>query len=486
MTLVAQKFEGRGPLAINPTALNETFIVDTAPRENVEVDGCCIVDIRGPLQAHKHPMFDSYEAIYERVQAACKTGARAVILRFDSPGGDVTQCFDTALAVRACTDAAGKQLHAYAVGECASAAYAFASQCQSITISLSSIVGSVGILSTREDISVANAVRGIRVALVMSGARKGDGHPESPISEAELESAQAIVDSLASTFFDLVSQGRGVSPENIAALQARTFHGDAAVQAGLADAVGPLTTVLAMVASGGTGMAITAKKPSMSYGELRDALAAAAEGDDPNAAACKAALAAMSPSEGEPDGDEPAKDPEKKDDAPPPAAASASAPTDDEKKREEEAAAASALAASAAEGTSAAAAYKMAMAAEAKATKLQALLAQRDEEAERARLIDSRSDLSEDMQSLLRKAPIALVREHVASLPEIKPTAGTIKNPLVARAGKAAQGKDGAATSQLPPAEKAALDARMGLNQGEPGVVSTDYKLSLGAYKTSA
>lgn len=488
MTLIAKRYERRGLLAIHPKALFDTFIVDDAapPRVNIEVGDAVIVDIRGPLEAHLHPCFDSYEAIQMRIDQACATGARAVIMRFDSPGGDVTGCFDAALAIRARVEAAGKQLHAYAEGECASAAYALASQCQSITISLSSIVGSIGILSTREDISVANAARGLRVALVMSGERKGDGHPEQPITDAELAQSQSIVDSMAEVFFDLVSQGRGMKPADVAQLQARTFHGEAAVRAGLADAVGPLTTVLAAVAGGGTVMA----KAKMSYEEMRALVAEAAEGDDPNAASFKRALAALDEHK-EPDGDEPKKDDKK--DEPAPAAASGTAATSaeaEEAKRRAEAEAAHRAEAEddkrAEGGQSAAAAYKLALAASAETAKLRAELKKRDEETERATLIASRPDMDEGMVAILKKAPIELVREHVASLPAPKPTSKGSNPRVTALAGKPTIGKDQPGTgSQLPPEEKAALDARMGLHAGKLGVVETETKLTLGAFKVT-
>lgn len=481
MTITAHRYERRGPLAINPRALFESFVIDSESNgpQNCEVGDCVIVDVRGPLVSHDDYWCDSYEAIQQRVAEACSGPARAVVLRFDSPGGDVTGCFDAAVAIRAACDAAGKQLHAYVEGECASAAYALASQCQSITISMTAIVGSIGVLSMREDISEMNAARGLRVALVMSGARKGDGHPELPITDAELANSQTIVNSMADVFFDLVAQGRGLKPLAIAQLQARTFLGEAAVRAGLADAVGPLTTVLALVAGGGTVMA----KAKMSYEEVRAMLADAAEGDDPNAAAAKRALAAMD--EGtEPNGDDEGTKKDEKKDPPADDAAAAAA-----------AAAATAPAASAADDdkpkdddkSAAAAASRTALKALGEVASLKAELAKRDEESERTKLIASRPDMAADMVAVLEKAPLALVREHVASLPALKPAAGSsIANPRVAQAGKPTQGKGQQnGESHLPSAEKAALDARMGLHAEKPGTVSTDYKLSLGAYPTT-
>lgn len=491
MALVAYKYERRGVLAINPRALLDSFLVDenAKPRDITGYGDCAVVDVRGPLETHAHPWCDSYESIVARVSEACKTSCKAVVLRFDSPGGDVSGCFDSALSVRAACDAAGKQLHAYVEGECASAAYAFAALCDSITISMTSLVGSIGVLSTRADVSEMNAARGLRIALVMSGARKGDGHPEMPISDAELENMQGIVDSMASVFFDLVAQGRGVSAEAIAQLQARTFHGETAVRAGLADAVGPLTTVLATVAglNGGTGMNATAKaKSKMSYEEMRAMLAAAAEGDDPNAAAAKKALAAMDEHKAG-DGDAPAKDDKAAgggdDDAAPPAA-----PKKDEPAKDDSAAAGDADTDAAAGPATATAAMRMALKAQRELADMRAERTKEREESERTKLIASRPDMSEDMVALLERAPIELVREHIKALAPAKPVAATGggSNPRVLKAGKPVAGKDQAAgESHMPPAEKSALDQRMGLGKETQQVVSSDFKLELGAFKAS-
>jgi ClpP class serine protease len=477
MTITARRYERRGLLAINPRALFESFLVDDAAAgpQNSETGDCVIVDIRGPLVAHADYWCDSYEAIQARVVEACAGPARAVVLRFDSPGGDVTGCFDAAAAIRSACDAAGKQLHAYVEGECASAAYALASQCQSITLSMTAIVGSIGVLSMREDISEMNAARGVRVALVMSGARKGDGHPELPITDAELANSQTIVNSMADVFFDLVATGRGLKPLAVAQLQARTFLGETAVRAGLADAVGPLTTVLALVAGGGTVMA----KAKMSYEEVKAMLAEAAEGDDPNAASLKRALAAMDEGS-EPDGDEKPKDDKPKDPEPDAAAA---ASDDAAAKAKAEADEAAKAAAAAGGDEKATAATRTALKALAEVASLKAEIAKRDDATERTKLIASRPDMAADMVAVLERAPLALVREHIASLPALK--GGTIANPRVAQSGKPTQGKGQQnGESHLPAAEKSALDARMGLHSEKPGVVETEFKLSLGAYKT--
>jgi ClpP class serine protease len=479
-------YERRGILAIWPEALAEMF-GSSAP-ENVESGDAVIVDIRGPLEQHAHPCFDSFEGITARVAAACGSSARAVILRFDSPGGEVSGCFECARALRAMCTAAGKQMHAYVEGDCCSAAYALASQCDTITLSETSLVGSIGIFFCREDITAANAARGLRVAVITSGARKADGHPMAPLTDAEVAATQTIVDSMAGVFFELVASGRaarGLTAESVAQLEAKVFHGASAVVTGLADQLGALTTVLATIASpiatkGRTAMAAD-KSP---YETARAALEEAAKGEDANAAAAKRALAAL---DMQPEGDEPKKKdaPAGDDDAA--AAAAAAADDDDDAK-------AAAAAGAEPDGDEppkkegrAAAAYRIALAAQKQTEALRAELAKRDVAAERVKLIASRPDLTAEMRSLLERAPMTLVREHIAAMPKLTGTLGN--NPLAASAGVGGtrgELQGSGEVSHLPPGEKQALDARMGLLGSATGVRSTEHKLELGVSKFAA
>lgn len=468
MTVRGHAYERRGLLAIDPKAFWEVFFADDASgRENVEQGDCVIVDVRGPLEQHAHPWCDSYESILARVRAACGGSARAVVLRFDSPGGDAAGCFEAADELRELVAAAGKQLHAYVDGDCCSAAYALACAAQSITISQSALVGSIGVLSCRDDVSARNAANGLRVALIASGARKTDGHPDQPISDAELANTQQLVDSMASVFFDLVARSRPVlTVDAVARLEAKVFHGMQAVGVGLADAVGSLTTVLARVAGVATG---DTKMAGSAYEKARALLQEAAEGDDANASAAKRALAALEPGEGdkkkegEPDGDESAEgepadpaaegsEPDKQAEGEPPA-------SDDKK-------AAKAAASSA---------YRAALKAQNEVTQLRAELRQRDERDERQKLIASRPGLAPEMVALLEKAPIELVRETIAAQP-----AGGARSNTLARAAVRGEDQGDERASRLPPAEKAALDTRMGLVTEKPGVEDSTFKLTLG------
>jgi ClpP class serine protease len=306
-----------------------------APPRAIEMmagDSVAVVCIEGPLCQRSDAESDGYDTITDRVALALASPARAVVLKINSPGGALYGAIDAAKAMRARATAARKPLIAYVDGEAASAAYALAVVTDRIILGTNAIVGSIGVLEARADVSVANAARGLGITLIASGAKKVYGHPEVPLTEAELTATQDLVNALAQPFLELVAMRRGLTLEGVAGLEAGLFTGPSAITARLADRLMPFEALI-LTLSKGTSL-------TMDYQEIIAALQATAEGDDPNAASAKKMLAALegdnpeaeadAPAEDEPDGDEPpaaeddTEDPEAADDADPPTAAAPS------------------------------------------------------------------------------------------------------------------------------------------------------------------
>src|SRR5262245_3946808 len=119
-------YQAKGPCAILPQAIGQE-VVPIEPQVTVPVEGpFAVVDVVGPLVHHFAYGLDSYDAIGARVRQACASSASEVVLRIDSPGGDVYGIFELAREVRSVCAAAGKRLCAYISGAGASAAYALA------------------------------------------------------------------------------------------------------------------------------------------------------------------------------------------------------------------------------------------------------------------------------------------------------------------------------------------------------------------------
>lgn len=457
-----EKFAPLGPCAIDPRAFGMMFMVACAPENVVRDDGTHVVAIRGPLM-HHDGIFDSYDAIGLRVLGAIEAGARAIVLSIDSPGGLVSGCFDTAAEIRALCESSRVPLFAYVDGQATSAAYALACAASRIVAPLTGVVGSIGIIAEVVDATAQAAASGVQVRLVTSGARKADGHPLGGMSDASIAAIQASVDAQAAVFFDHVASSRGLGVDVVAGLEAGTAMGASAVALGLADEVMTLEQMLAAIAGGTFGASADvagAGATTMASKAYEEAIAAlrkaAADDKDPEAAKrarrmLKAELAEDdAPPAKEPDGDE--APPAKKDDD-----AAAPCPPPPAKKDDEDAkAGATALA-------------------EVRAMRAEQKLAA--EAAERVQLLATRPDLEPELRASLAKAPLATVRDMVATLPKRalpKPAAA------VSAVGTRGEGQGDGEASRLPPAEKLALDTAMGLVDAKAETVMVGNKLTFG------
>lgn len=431
-----RKYERYGLLALDPRAFMGMFLEPPPKPVNTVHGDVEVVAVSGPLDYHAGDWCDSYDAILERVDTALAGKCSTVVLKLDSPGGLVSGCFETARTLRARTQAAGKQLVCYIEGQACSAAYALAAAADEIVASESSLIGSIGVIDTRVDVTAADASQGVRFAFVSSGARKADGNPHQGISTAELIDKQGIVDSLAAVFFALVQDMRGVDP---APLEARVFVGTDAKAKGLVDAIEPFGQLLARLASAATGAVMAS-----AYEEARAALKKAAEGDDEEAKRAKKALAAM-------DGDDDEKkDDEKKDDES--AKAKAKAEGEEEEKPAEEARAAS---------TS----VGLAAIVNDQGKRLAAIERER-ESTERSALLASRPDLTPELSTYLASQPLAEVKKIVAGIK--KPAAPNLAATATVTPTRGA----GQGTGQDAPSSDLGkvMDRRMGLTKYEMGV----------------
>jgi len=306
------RFAKPGMLAMASAQWGLEFEVEIVePKAFEEVNGVAVVSVCGPLTHHPEWFWDSYDAVRERVAAAFASSCRAVVLELDSPGGDVSGCYETSRELRAMAKASGKPLVAFVDGLAASGAYSLACAAESIVVPPSGFVGSIGVIQALVDQTAADRAMGLRFAVVASGARKADGHPHAPLTDGAIAEAQSQVDSLAEDFFAWVSEARAITVESVRSLEAGVFHGTRAVTVGLADAVMTKSELLSMVASGKTEnrQRADAEAKAMDYKELIAALKQMAEGDGDDADKAKEALKAL-------DG---GGDDDKKDDKDPPA-----------------------------------------------------------------------------------------------------------------------------------------------------------------------
>lgn len=464
------KYEPRGLLALDQRAFGMVLMAAPAPPENEEHEGAQVVTIRGPLMHHADPLCDNYDAIRARVVEALSKGPKALVLRIDSPGGLVAGCFELANDIERLSEAAKVPVLAYVEGQACSAAYALACAAESVHVSATAAIGSIGIIDALVDATKADAAMGIRYTLVASGARKTDGNPHAETSEDAVKASKARVDTLAEVFFDFVATSREIDASKPRALEASVVHGVEAKSLGLADEVGSFNQMLASLASSNRPAAAESEE-AMDDEKMRASLQAVIDdekSDEKAKAKARRMLAAMDESGDEDEKAKAAKAQSDEDEK----AKAAKAESD---KKDEEARAAAAAAAAKAETDEDAKATALRALGEAHA--LRAERAAEKEALERKDLLASRPDFAPDVVAFLAKASIEQVRDAVKNFkrgPARAVQAGAAAVTPVATRG-ATQG-DPTDVSD----DARALDVEMGLSRATQAIRHDGNRLFLG------
>lgn len=241
----------REPLLVRADALGNDYekAAVNRPYGDAPCDGgVYVIDIHGPLEHHEHVYFASFENVSRiTCKALERSDVSAVVWRIDSPGGVANGMGAASRELRMHADKLGKKIYAYADEQICSAAYGLACAADEIWGPPTSEIGSVGVILPIVDQTRANEEAGLTVELLVTGERKGDGHPDKPLDDATREALQTRVDAIGEDFFELVSEARGMSVDAVRALQAGVFMGADAVDVGLADGVALWSEFLELV-----------------------------------------------------------------------------------------------------------------------------------------------------------------------------------------------------------------------------------------------
>lgn len=205
------------------------------------IEGIAVIPVEGTL-VHRFGHLDPYSGMtgYDGVQAKIDSAVddpnvRGILLDINSPGGEVSGCFDLADVVFEARQR--KPVWALADELCCSAAFALGSAASRIIVPRTAQIGSVGVLTAHVDQSQLLEDAGLDVTLIFSGDHKVDGNPYEPLPDDVRVHVQSEIDSLRSMFANLVARNRGISVEAVVDTQARVFAAREAVDVGFADDV---------------------------------------------------------------------------------------------------------------------------------------------------------------------------------------------------------------------------------------------------------
>jgi signal peptide peptidase SppA len=166
-------------------------------------------------------------------QAVADPNVQAIVLDFDSPGGEVTGIPEFGAQVRAAAQV--KPVYAFTDAGMCSAAYWIASQATEIYATGSAYVGSIGTYLAWLDPSIQMEMQGLKLQLFQAGKYKGIGLPGRALSDDDKALLQSKVTQINDAFQSAVTSTRtSVKPET---MEGQTFSGADAEAAGLIDGV---------------------------------------------------------------------------------------------------------------------------------------------------------------------------------------------------------------------------------------------------------
>jgi signal peptide peptidase SppA len=221
-----------------------------ALRPYTVVDGVLQIPIRGVL-LHDFPyQFFGWATGYRYIEKAFQRGmddtnVRGIAFIIDSPGGSVAGCFDAVDRMLEAREGNDKPVRAFAAELACSAAYAMAIVADSITVSRTGYVGSVGVVTSHMDVSKLYEEMGVKITFIHAGKHKVEGNSFEPLSDEAKNRIQAHVDELYSTFVAYVAANRGLEEQAVRDTEALVFSASESIGVGFADSIGKLDEEMA-------------------------------------------------------------------------------------------------------------------------------------------------------------------------------------------------------------------------------------------------
>lgn len=192
----------------------------------------------------------------------------SVVLEINSPGGQVTGVSELAQMIRS----AEKPVIAYVDGMAASAAYWIASAASLVVINDTALLGSIGVVT---QIGLSDDKNTVEIVSTQSPRKRTDVRTDDGRAQV-----QATTDELAQVFIDTVARHRGVTAATVMSDfgGGGLLIGQSAVNAGMADEVGALETLLLSLSTRGsttmTAKTMTREQIAADYPEIAEAFRA--------------------------------------------------------------------------------------------------------------------------------------------------------------------------------------------------------------------
>ena len=222
--------------------LQEVVLLPSQAREKV-----VMIDIEGTISSALETGFLSREKsvvtrVYERLErAAADPWVKAVILRLDTPGGEVTASDIVYHEVLRFKERTGVPVVGLMMSVAASGGYYIASACDTIVAHPSTLTGSIGVISIFPSVEALMAKVGVEVNVIKSGPVKDSGSPFRGLTEEDKAIFQGIIDEYYEGFLAVVARGRAdkIARDDLRRIaDGRVYTAPQALKLGLVDAIG--------------------------------------------------------------------------------------------------------------------------------------------------------------------------------------------------------------------------------------------------------
>jgi protease-4 len=203
---------------------------------------------------------DSLNIVQQLDELSEEDNVKAVVLRINSPGGDVAasqEIYEGVVQLKR-----NKKIIVSMGSEAASGGYLIACGADKIVANAGTITGSISAIMFFANAEELLKKIGLKSSVVKSGKFKDIGSPVREMTKEEKLLIQGLINDIYDQFLDVVSQARNISKEELKRIaDGRVFSGRQAKQLGLVDYVGDMAFAIHLAAK----MAGIKGKPKVFY-----------------------------------------------------------------------------------------------------------------------------------------------------------------------------------------------------------------------------
>ncbi len=208
------------------------YFSDESPSLSFSSNEVAVLDLAGTID-------DSKEFIDQLKEYGNRSGVRSVVIRINSPGGDVAASQEIYQAIKKFRAESKKKVVVSMASVAASGGYYAACGADKIFANPGTITGSIGVIA--EWYNYGDLLRWAKVqnVVVKSGAFKDAGSPMRPLTDEEKTYFQSLIGNMYDQFVSTVASSRKMKESDVRRLaDGRVYTGQESKANGLVDELG--------------------------------------------------------------------------------------------------------------------------------------------------------------------------------------------------------------------------------------------------------